>query len=106
MTEPRKLIFNDPAAETDETRAAQYVASDKLLGAVQVALDLGMPLLLTGEPGTGKTQLAHYLALTMHGERPDRFPSKKAEVFHTKSTSIHTDLFYQYEALQHFRLHA
>ena len=104
MTEqPRKLAYNDPFAETEETKAAQYVASGKLLDAVEVALALGMPLLLTGEPGTGKTQLAHYLARTLHIDRPDRFPSSKLEVFHTKSTSVHTDLFYQYEALLHFR---
>ncbi len=97
------LTIRDLAIETPESIAEQYVPNPKLLGAVQVALDLGMPLLLTGEPGTGKTQLAYYLALNLHRQRPSLFASATPEVFHTKSTSVHTDLFYQYDALRHFR---
>ena len=41
---------------------AFYVASPELACAVNVALALGQPLLVTGEPGTGKTQLAHSIA--------------------------------------------
>lgn len=41
--------------------APLYQPSNDLLEAVNVALSLGAPLLLTGEPGTGKTQVAHYL---------------------------------------------
>ena len=33
-----------------------YLPPKGLVGAVNVALNLGQPLLLTGEPGTGKTQ--------------------------------------------------
>ena len=40
----------------------QILADKGLIDAVNVALLLGQPLLLTGEPGTGKTQLAYYLA--------------------------------------------
>ena len=39
-----------------------YVPSTGLMSAVNVALQLGQPLLLTGEPGTGKTQLAYHIA--------------------------------------------
>ena len=76
-------------------RPGEYVPNDKLLDAVNVALTLGMPLLLTGEPGTGKTDLAHSVAWELGLGEP--------EVFHTKSTSTYTDLFYQYDALRHFR---
>ena len=41
---------------------AFYVPSQGLVDAVNVALMLGQPLLLTGEPGTGKTQLAFHVA--------------------------------------------
>ncbi len=39
-----------------------YVCDDALSAAVNVAMVLGQPLLVTGEPGSGKTQLAHHLA--------------------------------------------
>ncbi len=81
--------------ETTRERAARYSPSQGLKDAAQVAIDLGMPLLLTGAPGTGKTDLAHFLAYKRN--------ESEALVFHTKSTSVYTDLFYQYDALGHFR---
>lgn len=36
----------------------RYVATDDLMMAVNAAVTLGRPLLVKGEPGTGKTQLA------------------------------------------------
>ena len=44
------------------TAARHYQPDADLVDAVNVALAVGAPLLLTGEPGTGKTQVAHYLA--------------------------------------------
>ncbi|WP_103918573.1 MoxR family ATPase [Candidatus Venteria ishoeyi] len=72
-----------------------YIPDDGLKAAVNVALMLGRPLLLTGEPGCGKTQLAYHLALEMKElEEPLRFD--------TKSTSTARDLFYTYDAVAHF----
>jgi len=42
-----------------------YVASRALQDAVNVALTLERPLLLKGEPGTGKTLLAHHVAAAL-----------------------------------------
>jgi MoxR-like ATPase len=72
-----------------------YIAERGLSDAVNVALMLGQPLLVTGEPGTGKTQLAHSIAHEL--ELPAPF------TFHTKTTSTAKDLFYRYDALSHFR---
>jgi MoxR-like ATPase len=71
-----------------------YIAGDGLRNAVNVALALGQPLLVTGEPGTGKTQLAASIAHELD------LPLLK---FYTKTTSTAVDLFYQYDALRRFQ---
>lgn len=71
-----------------------YIADDGLREAVNVALHLGRPLLLTGEPGCGKTQLAASLAWELGAE-----PLLK---FETKSTSAARDLFYTYDTVGRF----
>ncbi|MEO1587542.1 MAG: MoxR family ATPase [Bacteroidota bacterium] len=71
-----------------------YIASPRLRDAVNVSLALGQPLLLTGEPGTGKTRLAYSIAHELGLDRP--------LVFHTKTTSNAKDLFYRYDSLAHF----
>src|SRR3954467_1256046 len=73
---------------------AGYVAEPGLRDAVNVALALGQPLLLTGEPGSGKTQLAASLAHELGQSEP--------LVFNTKTTSTARDLFYRYDSLAHF----
>jgi MoxR-like ATPase len=76
-----------------------YVAEDGLRNAVNVAVALGQPLLVTGEPGTGKTQLAYSIAYEL--ELPDK-DDPGPLVFNTKTTSTASDLFYRYDALAHF----
>jgi MoxR-like ATPase len=71
-----------------------YLADKGLRDAVNVALALGQPLLVTGEPGTGKTQLAASIAHELD------LPSPLA--FLAKTTSSARDLFYHYDALEHF----
>lgn len=71
-----------------------YLAETGLRDAVNVAVSLGQPLLVTGEPGTGKTQLAGSIAHELGLPAP--------LTFNTKSTSSARDLFYRYDALRHF----
>jgi MoxR-like ATPase len=66
-----------------------------LEAAVKVALMLGQPLLLTGEPGTGKTTLAYWVAHKGFGGRPLNMP--------VKSTTSRTDLLYRIDELRRFR---
>ena len=76
-------------APGDEAR--NYIADEGLTHAVNTALLLGKPLLVTGEPGTGKTVLAASVALQLNYPEP--------LVFVAKSTSQAQDLFYSFDAL-------
>jgi MoxR-like ATPase len=71
-----------------------YLPDQGLIDAYNVAVILGRPLLLTGEPGTGKTSFAGYIA--------SKFNLGEELRFQTKSTSIARDLFYYYDSLGHF----
>jgi MoxR-like ATPase len=88
----------DPAAGAKLREAltdpAGYRPSEKTRDAVNVALLMGMPLLVSGEPGSGKTQLGYAVAHELGLDRP--------KLFVTKSTSQARDLFYRYDAIRHF----
>lgn len=84
-----------------------YRPSDDLVDAVNVALTLGQPLLLTGDPGTGKTELAWHIAyqFKLGGELDEETKTMvyKPLVFTAQTTSNATDLFYKYDAIGHFQ---
>ena len=71
-----------------------YIASDALRHAVNVALALERPLLIRGEPGTGKTLLAHHVARALDMELLR---------WHIKSTTKAQDGLYVYDTVA--RLH-
>src|SRR5471032_618880 len=71
-----------------------YVASDDLRVAVNAAIALQRPLLIKGEPGTGKTVLAHEVAKAL-----------KAPIieWHIKSTTKAQQGLYEYDAVSRLR---
>ena len=77
---PRILPLGHPAA---------YEASDELVAAVETALLLRKPLLVTGKPGTGKTELAERIAYEF-----DLGPVLR---FEAQSLSEANDLFYRFD---------
>lgn len=68
-----------------------YLASVELAGAVNAALAIGRPLLVSGEPGTGKTTLARSIATQLDLGEELRFD--------THSDSRWQDCLYSYDAL-------
>jgi len=71
-----------------------YVATDDLMMAVNAAITLGRPLLVKGEPGTGKTQLA---------EEVSRALDRPFIQWHIKSTTKAQQGLYEYDAVSRLR---
>lgn len=71
-----------------------YIASDDLTMAVNAAIALEKPLLIKGEPGTGKTQLAEELASSLNC---------KLYQWHIKSTTKAQQGLYEYDAVSRLR---
>ncbi len=79
---------------TKFTGSENYVATDDLQLAVNAAVTLQRPLLIKGEPGTGKTMLAEEVAATM---------GKKLISWHIKSTTKAQQGLYEYDAVSRLR---
>ncbi len=72
----------------------RYIATDDLMMAVNAAVTLGRPLLIKGEPGTGKTQLAQEIAHSL---------GRPLYEWHVKSTSKAQQGLYEYDAVSRLR---
>jgi len=70
---------------------AGYIASDALMEAVNCAIALERPLLIKGEPGTGKTLLAKHISDAL---------GMPMEAWHVKSTSKASEGLYVYDTIQ------
>lgn len=76
-----------------EQGAQHFIPGSELEIAINTAIALGDPLLLTGEPGTGKTQVAYYIAKKL---------GTALCPFAVKSTAKAQDLLYSFDTVQYF----
>lgn len=76
---------------TKFTGSKDYVASEELMAAVDIAIALEKPLLIKGEPGTGKTMLAEAISQSM---------GKDLYIWNIKSTTKAQDGLYVYDTIQ------
>lgn len=76
------------------TGTDSYVSTEELSMAVNAAVTLQRPLLIKGEPGTGKTLLAEQVAAAM---------GKKLIQWHIKSTTKAQQGLYEYDAVSRLR---
>jgi MoxR-like ATPase len=72
----------------------RYIATPDLMMAVNAAVTLARPLLIKGEPGTGKTQLAEEIARSL---------ARPLYEWHIKSTSKAAQGLYEYDAVSRLR---
>jgi MoxR-like ATPase len=87
-----QLSFTEPTPPSRRItmRSEPYRPAPSLIDAVNVAIGLGRPLLLQGEPGSGKTRLAYAIAYEL---------GLPLEEGYIKSPSRAQDLLYTYDAL-------
>jgi MoxR-like ATPase len=95
--ERRQRLLDRPWVHTDTSLAGTavcYRPDADLAAAINTAIAVGEPLLLTGEPGTGKTQAAYFVAHQL---------TTRLFHFQVKSNSTAGDLLYEFDTVRYFR---
>ena len=94
MMPVRSTDTGNDMTDTRFTGTSTYVATDDLMMAVNAAVTLERPILVKGEPGTGKTQLALEVAKAL---------GKPLFEWHIKSTTKAQQGLYEYDAVARLR---
>src|SRR5262245_14354587 len=92
--EPDKLRVIDLGGGVDDRAGGDYKASEAVENGVHVAIALGRPILVSGEPGCGKTELGFAIARKLGIGR--------LHFYSVKSDSEARSLFYEYDTIGRF----
>lgn len=95
--EDTSLLLRRPFAALSNSfadDAPRFEPGEQLDIAINTAIAVGEPLLITGEPGTGKTQAAYYAAYQLRVEPVLHFQAK--------SDSSARDLLYHFDTVRYF----
>jgi len=87
---PKEVFMTVQPPDASFRGATRYVLDDELAQIVNISMALEMPLLLKGEPGTGKTMLAHAIAESIN---------MPLIVLNVKSSMKLVEALYQYDTL-------
>lgn len=91
----RWVEYRPPPRPRHAEESNYYLPSRELQEALELAIALGDPLLLTGKPGTGKTQLAWYAK--------DALGLDEVIEVHVRTTTTAQSLKYAFDAVQYFQ---
>jgi MoxR-like ATPase len=86
----KEFSMSDNNSSKEFSGSTRYVLDDELAKIVNISMALEMPLLLKGEPGTGKTMLAHAISEALH---------MRLIVLNVKSSMKLVEALYQYDTL-------
>lgn len=89
----QRSLGGESGATIHAIQAKQYQPSPDLRRAINTAIALGQPLLLTGQPGCGKTQAAYWIAHILKLEPVLEFT--------VRSTTAARELLYEFEAVRY-----
>jgi MoxR-like ATPase len=96
--------FKEKDGKDKTIKLNPYLPNDSLIDAVNIAILLDRPLLVMGEPGCGKSLLAHAVAYELYQDQKiDSVVQNYTDWFfewNIKSTSKAKEGFYEYEALK------
>ena len=100
----RETVELPPPAMAALSHPKGYVPNPAAVEAMNVAIALGQPLLITGEPGCGKTEFADWVAWKLGQELSLKADEKPEFALHfsVKSTTTADDLFYEVDAIERF----
>lgn len=101
------VIYNEPEySQFDRSRMrgredSPYLPDEGLLVAANIALALGRPLLLTGEPGCGKTDFAFAAAKGLYSDAHEADEALPLQ-YYVRSDTTARDLLYRYDTVRRF----
>jgi MoxR-like ATPase len=92
-----RLEYTGEIYESDQS---PYIPSQDLKDVVNLAIDLERPLLIEGEPGCGKTELAAAIAYEFTQKNPELGKEWPCDTWNVKSTEIASDGLYVFDAIR------